>query len=166
MPVPRSLAALGAGAVAGVLSLALAACVPEGSAPVETPVSSVTPSPEPSATLNASATPSATPSAPGTSPEASTVTVTVITADVADGALEVTAMVDIVESGGTCTAQAVKGATRRAATGTATPTHTSTYCELMTVPVAELAPGEWTITVSYQSALNSGVSSEVTVDIP
>lgn len=170
MPVPRRIAILGACVLAGALSATLVACVPEpevsqpapsATSPTAAPSDSPSDAASPDVTLSPSPLPSA--SVPGTS----TVFVNVITADVTGTELEATAMVaDLVEEGGSCTLVATKGTTRRTATATTTPGPASTYCALMTVPVTELRPGDWKITVTYVSALHSGTSSEVTVVVP
>jgi len=159
---------LGACVLAGVLSASLVACVPEPVTLEPTPSMTspaATPSESPTDTASPELTPSPKPSA--SMPNASDVFVNVITADVTETELEATAMVaGVIEEGGSCTLVATKGTTRRTATGTTMAGPESTYCALMTVPVTELRPGDWKITVSYKSALHSGTSSEVTVVVP
>jgi hypothetical protein len=95
------------------------------------------------------------------------VVVTVITADVEDEVLEVTAMVsDVVEQDGTCTLIASKGSRRETATTGTSTAPASTYCGLMTIPAADLSAGEWKIVVEYDSTAHAGQSDAESVVVP
>ncbi len=73
----------------------------------------------------------------------------------------------IVESGGTCLLTLSAGSATATASGAATPSANSTACgDGLSIPVADLDAGEWTVTVSYESDSFEGVSAAEKVTIP
>jgi hypothetical protein len=135
-----------------------------------TPGGSVAPSP----TLDASATDSASPTptadaSPEASPQATPATdepfngqILIVTSEIRDGRLEVTAMVpEVAESGGVCTLT-VPSSGASVATE-ATEGKDVTYCGVMSVEVAGPAE-DVAFTVSYASATTRAESSLTTVE--
>lgn len=156
-----------------VAGLALAACAtspgtgesPHPESPSSTPALSPSGTTSPSPSHSGSA-PSASPS---NSPTSSTddVSVVIITLDVASGQVEVSGMVpELVEESGTCTAEIRRGDDVRVVSGSAMPARESTYCELLTFPLSELGPGDWQVSLSYESTSHRGSSAVASVTVP
>ena len=145
----------------GVFSLSACATPVAGASPSPTPSSSssASPSPTPTATSSSEPTPSdsSTPDAPYNGE------ILVVTSDVRDGALEVTAMVPgISESGGTCTL--TRDDTQESTSVPATEGKGVTYCGLMSIPVAD-GSGEVPFHVDYVSPRLSAKSATATIEI-
>jgi len=75
-------------------------------------------------------------------------------------------VMDIVESGGTCTLTLRQGSTSVDVSAEAVDNVTSTSCPAMTVPGDRLAPGTWQATLSYESDTSRGAGDAVEVDVP
>lgn len=71
----------------------------------------------------------------------------------------------VVESGGECTLRLARGTAEVTTTSPAEPDATTTNCGSLSVPVAELAPGTWQVTLGYRSATSTGVSAPLTVEV-
>ena len=91
-----------------------------------------------------------------------TVTIVRVTAD--QGAIEVAAQVNgLVEDGGQCTAIASSGTARRTTTSQAFANTQSTDCSPMTVQ--RVPPGDWNVTVTYESSGHYGESTAMSVRV-
>lgn len=152
-------------AVAAIALLSLTACA--------TPSGTAGPSPTTSATASPSPSPTSSPTAPSPSAaptEVPTPTSTpfngdvlIITSDVIDGQLQVTAMIPgVAEDGGTCTLEIVDANAVPLPGGSASVTGTKgqgvTYCGLMSVPT-ERSIDELTFRVRYESSATSTASA-------
>lgn len=178
--------ALGAVGIAALLTLT--SCSLLDPTPPPTPVatkvvdpSMVAPTPDASTPAPATASPGATaaptdaataspsPSASATPSDArATVTpfITIALWDRDSGLLDVEGMVPkIVEDDGTCTLVARKGSTVRMVSQPAAPTASSTACNPLQLPGAQLSDGTWTVTISYVSARSTGVAASKTVTV-
>lgn len=112
--------------------------------------------------------PPVTPTMAGESlfPPASGDLVSIITADIAESDLEVTAIiVDVMESDGTCTLTAARGDARLTREVTVQSTPNGTYCGLMSIDLDELTSGTWEMQVSYVSAKTNGRSEPKLVEV-
>ncbi|NYI40024.1 hypothetical protein [Demequina lutea] len=78
----------------------------------------------------------------------------------------VTAFANVLVPKATCTATATKGTAHAQITTDATPGATTTDCGTMLFPDGVLSTGQWTITVSFESADYSGVSGKTTGIVP
>lgn len=159
---------------------------PGGSRPTSTPSTTPTappssPGPEPTApgtpSGTATTTPAPEPSSPGDdapppddaggSEGSSVVVPSIVYAGLADGRVVVNAFIpETVESSGTCVAEFTSGATARSTSGPASADATSTWCDPLSLPVSDLAPGTWTVTVRYSSTTTAGRSDRFEVVIP
>lgn len=163
VPSPSRRARVASTSLLALVVLALSACATPspGAAPAASdsasPTSSASSPPAPSST--APATPAPSESATAEAPYNGEILV--ITSEVNDGSLEVTAMVPgVSESGGTCTLTLEK--TQRSVSVSGTEGKEVTYCGLMSIPVAE---GEdLAFTVSYASANLRAQSATATVE--
>lgn len=81
--------------------------------------------------------------------------------------LETSAYIPVVDSGGKCTVNVVNTSTNSLSTVSAmtSPNAKTTDCELLTIPVVNLTPGLYNMTVEYSSNQYSGVSDVVRVGI-
>lgn len=153
------------GAVVAGLLLLSACATPGGSA---APSPALDASPTTSASEAASPTPTEVPT-PGASPEATPATdepfngqILIVTSEIRDGRLEVTAMVpQVAESGGLCTLTVPS--TGASVTTQASEGKDVTYCGVMSVEAAEPAE-DLAFTVSYASATTRAESSLTTVE--
>ncbi|KIC59576.1 hypothetical protein RM52_02735 [Microbacterium hominis] len=94
------------------------------------------------------------------------VTVVVVTLDAVAGRVEASGMIPTLsEDGGRCTLTLKRGDLVRTAEVEATAAREATYCGLVTIPVTDLGPGQWTAVLSYVSASHFGVSAEKTVNV-
>lgn len=149
-------------ALAGLLLLS--ACATPGGSAVPTPSLDASGS----ASAPASPTPTLEPS-PGVSPEATPPTdepfngqILIVTSEVRDGRLEVTAMVpQVAESGGLCTLTVPS--TGASVTTQASEGKDVTYCGVMSVEAVEPAE-DLAFTVSYESSTTRAESSLTTVE--
>ncbi len=83
------------------------------------------------------------------------------------GAVEAGGIVlDVVESGGTCTLTLRQGSSEVGVSAEAVDNVTSTSCPAMTVPGDRLQPGTWLATLSYESGTSRGAGDAVEVDVP
>ena len=72
----------------------------------------------------------------------------------------------IFEEGGKCTADLIKNGKTVSGSSTAITNVNSTSCPTIMIPVSNLTEkGSWTVTLTYQSASNSGVSSPQQVEV-
>ncbi|MFB9786058.1 hypothetical protein [Microbacterium testaceum] len=150
--------------VAGVLAFSACATTPESTTPSPT-ASDATASP--TTTPSSSPQPSETPSPSASSNAQATATpyngeILIITSEVRDGSLQVSAMVPgVSESGGTCTLTLTStGASVQTA---ANEGKDVTYCGLMSIAVAG-GSGEPAFQVSYASSTTSAKSAVTTVE--
>lgn len=144
----------------GALSLSACATPIRGTAPSPSPSlsSSPTTSPAPTATQTPEPTPSdsATPNTPYNGE------ILVVTSEVRDGALEVTAMVPgVAESGGTCTL--TRDDTKETVSVEATEGKGVTYCGLMSLPITDGAT-EVAFHVGYESPQLRAFSATATIE--
>lgn len=87
--------------------------------------------------------------------------------DAAAGGVEAGGIVmDIVESGGTCTLTLTKGSTAVDVSTEAVDNVTSTSCPAMTVAGDRLESGTWLATLSYESGTSQGTGDAVEVQVP
>lgn len=150
--------------VLALVSLSACATPTPGAAPVASDTAS--PSASPSAPVTASPSPADT-ADPSPAPSESATgspyngEILVITSEVRDGSLEVTAMVPgVSESGGTCTLTLEES--QRSVSVSGNEGKEVTYCGLMSIPVAE---GEdVAFTVSYASANLRAQSATATIE--
>ena len=166
LPVRRGLLVL---LTVGLTFTALA-CAPEPDSkgdPTSSPrTTAPTASSSPVATPTVTASTSPTPS-PAPTSTLFPVDVTLVTYDVVDGRLEATAIItDVVEDGGLCTLEARRGGLSRTAEIEAVSSATSTFCGVMSIPVSELAAGDWSIVVGYVSPTSSGSSAAEQLEVP
>ena len=75
-------------------------------------------------------------------------------------------VMDIVESGGTCTLTLRQGQSSVDVSTDAVDNVTSTSCPAMTVPGDRLTPGTWLATLSYESGTSQGTGDAVEVEVP
>ncbi len=99
--------------------------------------------------------------------EKESVTVGISYADVFEGQLDVRAFTpDVVEGNGTCTATVSKqGYESVIKTVEAFIDASSTICNPIYIPVSDLAPGTWTVNVSFSSPTHEGSSGPVEVEV-
>lgn len=161
-PLRRARVALPLIVIAGVLTLS--ACATPGSAtPDPTDIvttSTPTSSPTASPTATSNASPSPSPTVVDATEAPYNGEILIITSEVRDGSLEVSAMVPKVsESGGTCTL--TLEATGARVSSEANEGKDVTYCGLMTIALDGAAP---TFTVEYSSPTTTAKSSVTTVE--
>lgn len=164
--------------VASSVVLLVAACAGARPAGVETDptdleaTATAAPTPTPDPTPTETPEPEESPSAPP-SPEVdpALATVDVVTTwsqvDPADGSLQVSAYVAVVEATGTCTLRLTGPDGRTAsATTSAIADATTTSCGVLTIPASQLVPGRWEGTVSYSSPSSTGSVAAPATDVP
>lgn len=106
---------------------------------------------------------------PGVSPTPAPDLVVAITAadvNAATSSVEVSAYVTVVESDGACTLTLESAGMVVDATSSAYPDASSTSCDLLVVPTAELRPGTWQARVSYSSSTTTAVSVPQPIEVP
>ncbi|RKS88604.1 hypothetical protein DEU37_2225 [Microbacterium sp. AG790] len=162
-------------AIAVVLTVSLVGLV--SCATLRNPGAAVSPSPTASASPSADPQESTAPETPAPTPTPANteavapvsggdVTVVVVTLDAVSGRVEASGMIPTLsEDGGRCTLTLKRGELVRTAEVEATAAREATYCGLVTIPVTDLGPGQWTAVLSYVSASHSGVSAEKTVNV-
>lgn len=144
------------GAGAALSPSATSSASPSTSADPQESAAPVSPSPSPS--------PASTDAVPPVT--GGDVTVVVVTLDAVSGRVEASGMIPTLsEDGGRCTLTLRQGELVRTAEVDATAARDVTYCGLVTIPVTDLGPGQWTAALSYVSASHSGVSAEKTVNV-
>lgn len=165
VPSPSRRARVASTSLLALAVLALSACATPspGAAPAAadsaSPTSSASAPSSPAPSSTAPATPAPSESATAEAPYNGEILV--ITSEVNDGSLEVTAMVPgVSESGGTCTLTLEK--TQRSVSVSGTEGKEVTYCGLMSIPVAD--GGDLAFTVSYASANLRAQSATATVE--
>ncbi|KTS14168.1 MULTISPECIES: hypothetical protein [Microbacterium] len=147
--------------VAGVVTLS-ACATPVAGAPTPSPSLSPSASPTASPTPIVTSTPQPEPSESPTSDTPYNGEILVVTSEVRDGALEVTAMVPgVAESGGTCTL--TRDDTQESVSVAGTEGKGVTYCGLMSIPVAS---GEEKVSfhVGYESPQLRALSATATIE--
>lgn len=72
----------------------------------------------------------------------------------------------VVQSGGICTLTLARAGASVPVRNTAEADATTTNCGAFHVPGARLAPGQWQVTLTYQSATAHGTSAAMTVTVP
>ena len=75
-------------------------------------------------------------------------------------------VMDIVESGGTCTLTLRQGQSSVDVSAESVDNVSSTSCPAMTVPGDRLTPGTWLATLSYESGSSQGTGDAVEVEVP
>jgi hypothetical protein len=75
-------------------------------------------------------------------------------------------VMDVVESGGTCTLTLTKGSTTVDESAEAVDNVTSTSCPAMTVAGDRLSSGTWLATLSYESGTSQGTGDAVEIQVP
>lgn len=159
-PVPKALGLICAFSIAvGVVGCAPDDVKPSASPTVSTslaPTASTEPEPSPS-------TPA--PSTPTTAPDGRTsVTVVLVTFGPEEGGLYASALVpDVVEAGGTCTLTATNGSQTLTSGVDAVAATTSMNCGATHI---DAGPGDWTITMTYESVDSTGTSETEQVIVP
>ncbi len=152
--------------VTGLLGLSACATPVGGVSPSPTPtVGSESPSASPTADPTGSASPSPSPSASATATPGTVYNgeILIVTSEVRDGNLEVSAMVPgVSESGGTCTLTVDS-------TGATTSVEANegkdvTYCGLMSIAVGADAPEDLAFHVTYTSQALTAQSSITTIE--
>jgi len=157
-PARRPRILLSALAVAGLLALSACATPAGGASPSPT-ATEVTVSPTASPTTSETPTPSTSPTATA---EPFNGQILIVTSEVRDGNLEVTAMVpDVSESGGTCTLTVQSS--KASVSVEAREGKDVTYCGLMSVPVSA-STDDVAFTVGYSSATVKAQSAVTTVE--
>jgi hypothetical protein len=132
-----------------------------------TPVGGASPTPTSSGSASATASPTPSAAPTGTAVPSPTVTpftgdVLVVTAEILDGRLEVTAMVPKVsEGGGTCTLELV--GTDRTVSVTGAEGNDVTYCGVMSIPV-DAPADDLQFRVRYESSTTRAESAVSTVE--
>ncbi|WP_201799252.1 hypothetical protein [Subtercola vilae] len=151
--------------------------------PTATNTNTVTPTPTPTRTAvtptpsgtstgavpTPSATPTPTPTPTPSTPATGAVTPFVSSAaySAADRSISVSAFVpQIIESDGTCTITATRGAASASVSVEAKPSATTTDCGSNSLQSSQFASGDWSVVVSYSSSESRGSSSATTVTIP
>lgn len=90
-----------------------------------------------------------------------------VTLDVIDGALEATAIVlGANDDSAVCTLTADGPSGTRTTSTDATHGPESTYCGLLTLPASELAPGDWIVSIAFESVSAVGRTPERMVQVP
>ena len=82
------------------------------------------------------------------------------------GAVEVSAFVPVIETTGACTLTLTLGTSTASAESVAYADASSTSCDLLSVPAAQLSPGTWEVTVTYSSPDSTGSSVATEVMVP
>ncbi|MFD1720869.1 hypothetical protein [Amnibacterium endophyticum] len=165
----RLTAALSVFAVAGVLLTSCAGTGTAGSAvePTESaPAASLSATAVPTPVeTTATPTPVATPE-PSASAEKTSVEPFVTSATSSKDGIDVGALVPkIVESDGTCTASAERDGVTVQRSGKAVAASSYTGCPQLLLKGDQLAPGTWTVTVTYVSDTSAGTSQPKTVTV-
>ncbi len=150
-----------------VLALVLAASVsgcsllyPNMGKPTDSPTPTVTDTdtPEPTETPTETPEPTKLPA---------TVEIMDAYVDTQAGVLQVVAQItNFSEDGGTCTATFTGGDKSTSVTVTSESNASNTQCKTMEIPLGVLAKGAGVVTVKYDSAVHSGLSSGTSVVIP
>jgi hypothetical protein len=99
-------------------------------------------------------------------PEDVTVTLTTAYWDESRDGFVVSAYVNAIIEGGTCTAIALSAEARHEVSEPAIPGATTTDCGTMIFPGVTLSTGAWTLMVLFESADYEGISQEVTGLVP
>lgn len=151
--------------VLALVSLSACATPTPGAAPISSDAASSSPSPSVPGTASASpaitSDPSPAPSESATVDSPYNGEILVITSEVRDGSLEVTAMVPgVSESGGTCTLTLEES--QRSVSVSGNEGKEVTYCGLMSIPVPDGEDAAFT--VSYTSANLRAQSSITTIE--
>jgi hypothetical protein len=167
---------LAAGVATGLSGCSLFANDPEESS-TETPTPEASSSPSMSPVISPSTSPSAAPSvtmeptegpivgAPAGAPV--TPDIFLATVDEEAGLLRVVIMVPgIYEDGGSCVATVKAGSVTVSKENTGVADATSTACGQFTFALADLPPGNASVTARYESATHEGTSGATTVEIP
>lgn len=96
------------------------------------------------------------------------ITPVIVYAGVFGDNLEVSAYAPVVETSGKCTANITNSATGKitAKKSLATPSASTTDCNLLVVPVSQLGSGNYSVVVNYSSDESEGASSATEVNIP
>jgi hypothetical protein len=92
--------------------------------------------------------------------------VTISSADIIDGNLEVRAFTDSVIEAGECTVTATKGSITRTSTSPAFIDARPTICRPMTIDESQLSAGTWNVVVAFKSASAQGTSNVTEVNVP
>lgn len=163
----RLLAALSTVAVAGVLLTSCSGLARAGTAvdPTEAAPSVETSAPAP---IETSAAPTEAPAPTRTEAVAKAAVEPFITLPPAwnGEGIDVGALVPkIVETGGTCTATAVRDGVTVKKSGAAVAASSYTGCPQLLIAGDALVAGTWTVTVSYSSADSAGTSKPSTVEV-
>ena len=164
-PSPSRLVRAASTSLLAIVALTLSACAT--TAPGSATPTPTTASPTAPVSPAVTASPTATPADPSPSPTESATgepfngEILVITSEVRDGSLEVTAMVPgVSESDGTCTLTLEPSKESVSVTGAEG--KDVTYCGLMSIPVADAA--DVAFTVSYRSSSLSAQSDTATLE--
>lgn len=129
--------------------------------PTDGPTSTSSTSASPSASTSSSPTPSAVPV------QAAKVMLMNVNVDATNGVVDVVAQVtNVSEDGGSCTLNVVSGSSSKQQIVRAESNVDTTQCFPMEVPLAGLASGTATVTVSYKSAGYVGSSLSQAITIP
>lgn len=154
---------LRAGVAGLILALALTACTPGAptSNTSSSPAQSESPSSSPSAPTSETPAPTPTPTDPDPGLPGTEVQLAVSRTSGAGGRISVRAfIVDVVESGGTCTLTMRHGSVERTAEAAAVADASTTICGPLTI--RDVVSGAWDGTVSYTSPSAHG---EVDVEV-
>lgn len=158
----------GTSVAAWIIAAATVAALLSGCA-VRGPIVEPTVTPTPSSTASAEPSPEPSPdpvSSPSIDPR-QLVAVAITQARFQDDrGIEVVALVvDFVEEGGTCTVHARRDGVDRTVEGAAVADATGTSCGRLRIPLTELVPGTWSVSVEYSSAHAQGRSDEMEVEV-
>lgn len=147
-------------------SATVAAPTPEKSTPP--PAQTTDPAAGPTATASEPpASPSTTPAAPP--PDARKRTSLVVTSlawNAGTNAVEASAFVLVVESDGKCALTLTLGSTTVTAHSIGYPDASSTSCDLLSIPRAQLSPGTWQAALDYESSSSVATNSPLTIEVP
>lgn len=138
------------------------------------------PTPAASVMTTATTAPSPTPEAPAPSPTppppppavpvdpTATVQVVVVSAgwEAGTASVEASAMVPVLEEGGTCTLALTQGPATASTSGPAAVAATTTSCPLLAVPRDQLGPGVWDAVITYVSPATTASSTVFQVEVP
>lgn len=161
-PLRRSRVVLATAAVGGLLALSACATPGGSAAPSPTVAVSTTATTAPTPSTEATPSPTSSPSESAVTDEPFNGQILIVTSEVRDGRLEVTAMVpEVAESGGICTLTVP--ATGASATTEASEGKDVTYCGVMSVEVTG-PTDDLAFVVSYASATTRAESSLTTVE--
>lgn len=151
-------------ALASVLAISVSSCsvlYPNWGKPTDSPSPSVTDTDTPSPTPTQTDT-----ETPEPNKQPATVEIMDAYVDTQGGVLQVVAQVtNFSEDGGTCTATFSGGGKSTSVTVGAESNAANTQCRTMEIPLGVLAKGMGSVTVKYDSAIHSGISTETSVTI-